>query len=142
MSRYTLHSVTIGIILLPFPLVFYTGCSSKPTEVDLEQRVREKIAGSSPDWKDITYRRNNAGVVFVTATRSPGKKTYEFSLAGGFGDGFGVSFRLPGNDWLGKYEFKDGKKNNSEKMKGTDDDMKAVEPLAAELAGVVERAGT
>jgi hypothetical protein len=119
---------------------FVTGCSGGRSDADIDRRLRDDLAKASPDWKDVTFKRNTSGVVFVTANRSVSGTVYEFSVAGGASAGYGVSFKSRGGDWIGKIQFQGGKRTSAEKMTGTEAQMTPLLPLADELAGAVEKA--
>jgi hypothetical protein len=121
-------------------LVTLAGCGGKPSKAEVEKRVREGLASASTDWKDIRYEtRANDTVSVVLASRAVSGKNYEYSFTGG-GDSGGVAVRKAGGDWLAKYLYEKGKEVNSEKMKGTDEDVKELRPTAAELANVAMKA--
>ncbi|HEY1381952.1 MAG TPA: hypothetical protein VGF55_34460, partial [Gemmataceae bacterium] len=65
---------------------------------------------------------------------------YEFSAQGKSDAGYTVSFRpADGKDWLGQVECKDGKAVSATKMAGTDEQVEAVKPAAAELDDAAEK---
>jgi hypothetical protein len=128
-------ALSVGLFLATL-----TGCGGKPSKAEVEKRVREGLAAASPDWKDIRYEtRANDTVSVVLASRSVNGKNYEYSFTGG-GDSGGVAVRKAGGDWLAKYLYEKDKEVSSEKMKGTDEDVKELRATAAELAKVAMKA--
>jgi hypothetical protein len=120
------------------------GCGS-PLSPDavIEQRLREHLArtsAASADWKDLAYHRDPDGTVFVTAKRTVGGTRYEFSAQGQPDAGYAVKFRpADGGDWLGQVDCKDGKATGATKLAGTDEQVAAVKPAAAELDDAAEK---
>lgn len=125
----------LGALLLPG-----TGCAGKPSKAEVEKRVREALAAASAEWKDIKYdTRANETVSIVLATRVVDGKTYEYSFAGGSGSG-GVAVRNAAGEWLAKYRYEKDKEVDSQKMNGTEEDVKTFRPTAAELAAAAIKA--
>lgn len=104
--------------------------------------MREALPAASAQWKDIKFEtRANDSVFVVLATNTVNGKTYEYSCTKGSGtDGAGVAVRAAGGDWLAKYLYEKGQEVESQKMSGTDEDVKNLRATAAELASVVTKA--
>jgi hypothetical protein len=125
----------VGVLVLSV-----AGCAGKPSKAEVEKRVREGLTAASVEWKDIKYdTRANDTVSVVLASRVVNGKTFEYSFTGGGGSG-GVAVRGPDGVWLAKYEYEKGKEVESQKMSGTDDDVKTFRPTAAELAAAAIKA--
>jgi hypothetical protein len=126
--------VCLGLLLVA------AGCAGKPSKAEVEKRVREGLTSASGEWKDVRYEtRANDTVSVVLASRSVNGKPYEYSFTGGSGTG-GVAVRRAGGDWLAKYRYEGDKEVTSEKMSGTDEDVKSLRPTAGELAAVAIKA--
>lgn len=137
----SMNGISTRVIALAAGLVVLTaGCTSQPDKAAVEKKVKDGLAAASPDWKDIRYEtRANDTVSVVLANRTIAGKVYEYSFTGGSGSG-GVAVRAQGGDWLAKYRYEGDKEVESQKMKGTDEDVKTFRPTAAELAGVAIKA--
>jgi hypothetical protein len=118
------------------------GCGSGPSKAEVEKRVREALPAASADWKDVKFEtRANDTVYVVLASRAVNGRMYEYSCTSGSStDGAGVAVRGAGGDWLAKYRYEKGQEVESQKMGGTDEDVKSLRPTAAELASVVMKA--
>jgi hypothetical protein len=128
--------VAFGIYLAAM-FTFGGGCGGRPSKAEIEKRVKAALVG---DWKDVKYEtRANDTVSVVLAARTVNGKTYEYSFTGG-GEGCGVAVRNPTGQWLAKYRFEKGAEVASEKMDGTDDDVKAFRSTATELASKAMKA--
>ena len=115
-------------------IISVAGCAGKPSKTEVEKRVRDSLTAKSAEWKDIRYEtRANDAVSVVLANRVVDGKRYEYSFTGGNGSG-GVAVRRLGGDWLVKYRFEQEKEVESQKMSGTDNDLKTFRPTATELA--------
>jgi hypothetical protein len=122
--------------------LFTMGCGGGPSKSEVEKRVLANLPAASADWKDIRFEtRANDTVYVVLAKRAVSGKTFEYSCTcGSSTDGAGVAVRDAAGKWLAKYRYAKGQEVESEKMNGTDEDVKTLRPTAAEIASVVMKA--
>jgi hypothetical protein len=122
-------------------VIWLAGCSGSPNKAEVEKRVRTALPAASADWKDIQFdTRADGGVYVILATRTINGKPVEFSCTkGNDTDGAGVAVRDKSGTWLVKFLYDKEKETESQKMNGTDDDIKTYREPAAELAKVVTK---
>lgn len=115
-------------------LLCVPGCGNKvPNKAVVEKKIRDGLAAKSSEWKDITIEMKLDGTLTTAgASRIIDGKSYWFSFTGSEGNG-GVAVRSPAGEWLCKYFYEKGKEVKSEKMTGTEDDIKRLQSVAAEF---------